>query len=71
MEDDIKALREEIAKLRERVAVLEAKPAWQYNPTAPSLLQKYLQHNPTSNDRVFQGQLGFVSGSIPPGTITC
>lgn len=41
MESELKAMREEIAKLRERVAVLEGKPAaWQYNPTGPSLLEQ-------------------------------
>ena len=71
MEDELKAMREEIAKLRERVAVLEAKPAWHPTPLGPSIFEKYRQHYPTSNDRSLQGQAVFVKGSIPPGTITC
>jgi hypothetical protein len=40
--DEIKELREEIVKLRERIAVLEAKGTqWQYNPVQPSLLERY------------------------------
>lgn len=61
MEDDIKALREEIAKLRERVAVLEAKPGWQYNPMQPSLLERYRIADPARS----------ITGTIPPDAITC
>jgi hypothetical protein len=57
MEDDIKALREEIAKLRERVAVLEAAKAAPLNlinsSWGPALYSD--QHMPT-----FQ--------SVPPGS---
>lgn len=58
-EDEIKILREEIAKLRERVALLESKP-WptggvQIDWTKPLMI----------------GSPRFVAGSIPPGTIIC
>jgi hypothetical protein len=64
-DDEIKALREEVAKLRERVAVLEAtRPQWSYDPLKPSLLSQL-----ANGQNLYSPQ--FVKGQIPPDALTC
>lgn len=65
MDDDIKALREEVAKLKERVAILEADTRQAVGPFFHVPLIDW-----TKPIRV--GSPVFVkTGELPPGTITC
>jgi hypothetical protein len=59
MEDELKAMREESAKLRERVAVLETYP----RPTGGVMIDW--------SKPLMIGTPRCVTGAIPPGTITC
>ncbi|AVQ81641.1 hypothetical protein [Variovorax sp. PMC12] len=61
MEDEIKALREELTRLRERVAVLESEAA----RSRPIGIVDWSRPVHVGSPRFVQ------AGPLPPGTITC